>query len=150
MSSVPRLLPCSTEDGKACLLTSECDERSCLSCLADQMEAVQLKLGVELLGHVGAVLDDRNASPIELRFVVARLSEALRDALRVAASRGVRLGNATTAGQTEECPTYAPSGETCPACNKPIGSLEPVHRRMLVRVGVPPAVVYRHAGRCPR
>lgn len=94
MSSVPRLLPWTTEDGKACLLSTASGEGGYLSRLADEMEAVQLRLGAELLGHVVAVLDDSKASPTELRFVVARLSEALRDALRVAESRGLRLGMA--------------------------------------------------------
>ncbi|MBC9730820.1 hypothetical protein [Streptomyces sp. TRM68367] len=102
MSSVPRLLPWTTEDGKACLLSTEGDEHSYVSRLADQVEAVQLKMGTELLGHVTAVLDDRKASPAELRFVVSRLSEALRDSLRVAASRGARLGMPDTDGSDED------------------------------------------------
>ncbi|WP_236241665.1 hypothetical protein [Streptomyces sp. CC228A] len=94
MSSVARLLPWTTEDGKACLLSTDGAEGGYLSRLADEMEAVQLRLGAELLGHVGAVLEDPKASPTELRFMVARLSESLRDALRVAESRGLRLGMA--------------------------------------------------------
>jgi hypothetical protein len=62
-------------------------------------------------------------------------------------------GTATMASAEEsksEYMTYAPSGETCPECKKPIGTFEPARRGMLARVSGPPAVVYRHAGRCPR
>ncbi|MEI5102607.1 hypothetical protein RB200_33985 [Streptomyces sp. PmtG] len=55
------------------------------------MEAVQLGIGADLLEHARKLLDSRQVSPTELRFVAARLSEALSDALRVAESRGRRL-----------------------------------------------------------
>ncbi|MBC2907592.1 hypothetical protein [Streptomyces cupreus] len=45
--------------------------------------------------------------------------------------------------------TYAPSGETCSACMKPIKTLEQVHRGALERQSGAPVVVYRHL-RCRR
>lgn len=45
-------------------------------------------MGTELLGHAHALLDDRKANARELRFLAQRLCEALRDALRMAESRG--------------------------------------------------------------
>lgn len=48
-------------------------------------------MGAELLGHARALLDDRKADIGEVRFLSERLCEALRDALRVAESRGARL-----------------------------------------------------------
>lgn len=48
-------------------------------------------MGAQLLAHACALLDDRKASAGELRFLATRLTEALRDALRVAESRGERL-----------------------------------------------------------
>lgn len=49
-----------------------------------------------------------------------------------------------------EYTTYAPKGETCPACMKPVKSLEPVRRGRLERQSGPPVVVYRHAESCPQ
>ncbi|MFD4240814.1 hypothetical protein ACFWP3_04315 [Streptomyces sp. NPDC058525] len=45
--------------------------------------------------------------------------------------------------------TYAPSGETCPACMLPIGRLERVRRGELERASGSPVVVYRHVA-CPK
>ncbi|MFE5157860.1 hypothetical protein ACFRNT_04880 [Streptomyces sp. NPDC056697] len=55
------------------------------------MEAIQLKMGAEVLNHVRKILSDPKASATELRYAGARLSECLSDALRVAESRGARL-----------------------------------------------------------
>ncbi|MGW8557182.1 hypothetical protein [Streptomyces tubercidicus] len=52
------------------------------------MEAAQIEMGAELLGHARAMLDARQVSIGELRFLVERLIEALRDVLRIAESRG--------------------------------------------------------------
>ncbi|MFE9257911.1 hypothetical protein [Streptomyces sp. NPDC006879] len=43
-----------------------------------------------------------------------------------------------------EYTTYAPKGERCPACMKPIKSLAPVRRGLLGRREGPPVIVYRH------
>lgn len=43
-----------------------------------------------------------------------------------------------------EYTTYAPKGETCPACMKPIRSLDQARRGSLERQSGPPVVVYRH------
>ncbi len=48
-----------------------------------------------------------------------------------------------------EYTTYAPAGETCPACMKPIKPLERCRRGTLNRQSEPPVVAYRHLGRCP-
>jgi hypothetical protein len=45
--------------------------------------------------------------------------------------------------------TYAPKGEQCPACLKPIASLEAVRRGQLQRPPRPPVVVHRHVV-CPK
>lgn len=47
-----------------------------------------------------------------------------------------------------EYTTYAPPGETCPACLKPIKSLERVRRGTIERQSGAPFVVYRHR-ECP-
>lgn len=46
-------------------------------------------MGSQLVGHALALLPD--APPGDLRYLAERLTEALRDALRIAESRGRRL-----------------------------------------------------------
>ncbi|WP_039937828.1 hypothetical protein [Streptomyces himastatinicus] len=91
MSTQPRLLPWNGEAGKPCYLVPSEDGKGYLSRLADEMEAVQLRMGSELLGHARALLGNPKAEAGELRFLANRLVEALYDALRVAESRGERL-----------------------------------------------------------
>ncbi|WP_063729755.1 hypothetical protein [Streptomyces sp. RTd22] len=85
-----RLLPWSSPEGKPCYLSTD-DNNSRLSRKADEIEALQLDMGTQLLGHARALLDDEKAGNGELRFLACRLSEALTDALRIAESRGGRL-----------------------------------------------------------
>ncbi|MEV6578334.1 hypothetical protein AB0M92_09245 [Streptomyces sp. NPDC051582] len=59
--------------------------------LADDAEDSQLELGAELVDHALEVLTDSVAGPEELRLLTTDLTEALRDTLRVATSRGHRL-----------------------------------------------------------
>ncbi len=91
VSAQPRLLPWSGPAGKPCYLVSDADGAGYLSRLADEMEAVQLQMGTELIGHARLLLRDRKADARELRYLSNRLIEALQDALRVAESRGGRL-----------------------------------------------------------
>jgi hypothetical protein len=67
------------------------DNGSYLSRLADDLEAVQLTTGTDVLGLARKVLDDTNSPCTEVRFAGLRLAECLTDALRVAESRGMRL-----------------------------------------------------------
>lgn len=85
-----RLLPWAGPEGKPCFLSAD-GSGGYVSRLADDVEAVQLDIGAQLVGHAQALLDDPKAHPGELRFLSARLTEALCDALRVAESRGGRL-----------------------------------------------------------
>ncbi|MEU9485496.1 hypothetical protein AB0D83_17775 [Streptomyces decoyicus] len=48
-------------------------------------------MGVALLGHARARLNDRRVSNGELRFLGERLTEALHDVLRIAESRGAEV-----------------------------------------------------------
>ncbi|WP_167502682.1 hypothetical protein [Streptomyces malaysiensis] len=91
MSAQPRLLPWPGPAGKPCYLVSDTDGAGYLSRLADEMEAVQLQMGTELIGHARLLLRDRRADARELRYLSNRLIEALQDALRIAESRGRRL-----------------------------------------------------------
>ncbi|MDX3227290.1 hypothetical protein [Streptomyces sp. ME19-01-6] len=85
-----RLLPWSDPDGKPCYLAADSGD-SPLSRKADEIEALQLDMGAQLLSHAAALLADSKASSRELRFLAHRLTEALTDVLRVAESRGERL-----------------------------------------------------------
>lgn len=85
-----RLLPWTGEGGKPAYLSSG-DEGSFVSRLADNLESVQLGMAENLLGHVDKMVTDRTPSEVELLSIVSTMSQALRDALRVAHSRGDRL-----------------------------------------------------------
>lgn len=89
-SSELRLLPWSGPDGKPCYLSAD-DTAGYLSCLADNAEEIQLDFGTELLTHAREVLADATSDPEELRLLATDLTGALRDAVRVATSRGHRL-----------------------------------------------------------
>ncbi|AZS85383.1 hypothetical protein AB0465_19560 [Streptomyces griseoviridis] len=91
MSENPRLLPWPGPAGQRSYLVTDGGGRSRLSRLADQLEEAQLQAGDILLGHAADMLKDVDVNPWELRYLSACLHEALRDALRVAESRGDRL-----------------------------------------------------------
>ncbi|MBO3673538.1 hypothetical protein [Streptomyces sp. NEAU-YJ-81] len=101
MSAQPRLLPWPGPAGQPCYLVSEADGEGYLSRLADEMEAIQLQMGAELIGHARLLLRDRKADARELRYLTNRLIEALQDALRVAESRGRRLPAADEDGPAQ-------------------------------------------------
>ncbi|MEV0777933.1 hypothetical protein ACIBLA_27020 [Streptomyces sp. NPDC050433] len=101
MSTQARLLPWPGEDGQRSYLVTD-DGQSYLSTLANEMEEVQLQTGVTLLDHAAAMLRDDKVSTRELCFLSTRLSEALRDALRVAESRGSRLPSPNEEDEPED------------------------------------------------
>ncbi|WP_342751767.1 hypothetical protein [Streptomyces cahuitamycinicus] len=80
-----RLLPWSGPEGKASYLITD-GRGGRLSRLADVIEATQIDMGAQLLAHAEDLLPD--ATEVQLRFLAERLTEALRDILRVAESRG--------------------------------------------------------------
>ncbi|MFJ8631598.1 hypothetical protein [Streptomyces sp. NPDC093568] len=81
-----RLLPWTGEGGKPCYLGTDGTGR--LSRVADAVECVQLGMADELLEHAADILADRRATPAQLRFLLARMREALTDVRRIAESRG--------------------------------------------------------------
>ncbi|WP_327704441.1 hypothetical protein [Streptomyces decoyicus] len=88
----PRLLPWTGPEGKPCYLLTDRDGGP-VSDRADQVEAIQLKMTVGLLDHAQALIDDPAVDVRQLRFLSAQLSAALRDAVRVAQSRGALSGS---------------------------------------------------------
>ncbi|MFI6639637.1 hypothetical protein [Streptomyces sp. NPDC050504] len=98
---IARLLPWAGPEGKPCYVLTD-DAGGYVSRIADQVEAVQLGMGNELLGHARELIDDPKVDAAQLRFLSARLTEALSDAVRVAESRGARLPEGPeTAGEEE-------------------------------------------------
>ncbi|WP_405854399.1 hypothetical protein OG361_16860 [Streptomyces sp. NBC_00090] len=85
-----RLLPWTGPDGKPCYLSTD-DEDSHLSRLADRTEALQLGRAEDLVSHALEVLADEVTELEKLLQLAAGLTEALKDALRAATSRGHRL-----------------------------------------------------------
>ncbi|MCX4866509.1 MULTISPECIES: hypothetical protein [unclassified Streptomyces] len=82
-----RLLPWSGPDGKSCYLSTD-DSGGYMSRLADNIEALQLDSATELLEEALEPLGNQDAEPNDLRHLAHDLASALRDVLRVAASRG--------------------------------------------------------------
>lgn len=87
----PRLLPWSNLDGDPCYLVTDDTGTGRVSRLADDIEAVQLGMADDLLGHAVDLLGDRKATAPQLRYLAACLAEALHDVHRIARSRGARL-----------------------------------------------------------
>ncbi|MFF2726511.1 hypothetical protein ACFVS9_01205 [Streptomyces sp. NPDC058008] len=84
-----RLLPWAGPEGKPCYVLG--DGTGHVSRVADDIESVQLGMAAELLHHAADMLDDRPVTVMQLRYVVARMAESLRDVHRIAESRGERL-----------------------------------------------------------
>jgi hypothetical protein len=84
-----RLLPWSSPEGKPCYLFG--DGTGYVSRVADNVESVQLGMAAELLDHAADMLADRQVTSVQLRFLAARMAEALCDVHRIAESRGARL-----------------------------------------------------------
>ncbi|WP_446044968.1 ATP-binding protein [Streptomyces olivaceus] len=85
-----RVLPGVGVHGRSAVLFT--DGTGPVSRLADHMEAVQLGLGKRLLGRALHVLEECRPDFGELHRLAAQLTDALADALFIAASRGTRLG----------------------------------------------------------
>ncbi|QNE77199.1 hypothetical protein F0344_23630 [Streptomyces finlayi] len=84
-----RLLPWAGAEGKPCYVLG--DGTGYVSRMADGVESVQLGMAGDLLGHAADLLADRKVTGVELHFLASRLSESLREVVRVAESRGSRL-----------------------------------------------------------
>jgi hypothetical protein len=91
-----RRLPWDSPEGKSCFLSTS-DDNSVMSRLADAVETAQLVQAHRVLAEADEVLDipPRKLSVAQARHILARMQEALSDALRVAESRGGRLGTST-------------------------------------------------------
>lgn len=60
------------------------------------------------------------------------------------------MTTADTDAERWEYTTYAPKGETCPSCLKPIKSLEVCRRGTLARLDTSPIVAYWHMDCVPQ
>lgn len=89
----PRLLPWTGTYGQPCYLST--DGTGPASRLADRIENVQLGLADKLLNRARDLLTEHWSPPTtELGHLAAQLTDALRDALLIAESRGTRLAPA--------------------------------------------------------
>ncbi|MEU5211860.1 hypothetical protein [Streptomyces sp. NPDC020742] len=88
-----RLLPWTAPGDKPCYLVTDQDG-GFLSRYADEVEELQLGMSEGLLEHARVLIDDPAADARQLRFLSVQLSAALRDAVRVAESRGARAADA--------------------------------------------------------
>ncbi|MDQ8704186.1 hypothetical protein RCO28_17070 [Streptomyces sp. LHD-70] len=86
-----RLLPWSSPEGKPCYLIGDGTGSSHVSRVADNIESVQLDMADELLDHAADMKADEQVTDAQLRFLVDRMTESLRDVCRIAVSRGARL-----------------------------------------------------------
>ncbi|MET8981782.1 hypothetical protein ABZX85_39940 [Streptomyces sp. NPDC004539] len=86
----PRLLPWANDYNKPCYLVTG-SRPGYVSRLADRVEAAQLDMADGLLEHAEDLVDDEKTTPDQLRFLVARMGEALTDVCRIAVSRGERI-----------------------------------------------------------
>ncbi|MFI7287053.1 hypothetical protein ACIBRY_10445 [Streptomyces anulatus] len=85
-----RLLPWTGTGGKPCYVVG--DGTGHVSRMADDVESIQLDMADELLGHAADLLNgDETATGQQVRFLADRLTESLRQIVRVAESRGSRL-----------------------------------------------------------
>ncbi|MFD0209356.1 hypothetical protein ACFVH9_09535 [Streptomyces hirsutus] len=84
-----RLLPWPGPEGKPCYLLTDGSGR--LSRAADTAESIQLDMAGDLLAHLTDMLDDEHVTAVQLRYLLARMNEALTDVCRIAESRGARL-----------------------------------------------------------
>lgn len=104
----PRLLPWSNLDGNPCYLVTDDTGTGRLARLADDIEAVQLGMADDLLGHAVDLLGDVEATAPQLHYLAACLAEALQDVHRIARSRGVRLSAPCDDEATGVAPGEAP------------------------------------------
>ncbi|MEW2618842.1 hypothetical protein [Streptomyces sp. NPDC048106] len=85
-----RLLPWTGPEEKPCYLIG--DGTGYVSRVADQVETVQLGMAGGLLAHATELLAEQpQLTREELRYLVRRLSESLKEVKRIADSRGARL-----------------------------------------------------------
>lgn len=96
-----RLLPWSDPMGRPCYLSTT-DGRGYVSRLADRVEAEQLDTGAEFIEYAGELLDGGKVTHDDLMYLAGGLTEALRNTLRIAKSRGERLTAAEDEGDTDK------------------------------------------------
>lgn len=91
--TVCRLLPWSTPEGKTAYLVTD-DPGGMLSLMADGVEETQIDTARQVLTLARQMLENHDVRMTgdEYAFVTRRLAECVSDLLRVAGSRGARLG----------------------------------------------------------
>jgi hypothetical protein len=128
--STLRRLPFNGPEGKPAFIPS--NSEGPISLLADALEAEQLEIGETILALVLPMLEVELTAD-EARYMLRRVTECLTDALRVAESRGQRLGlpdppgqSGSTCGATAPAPTDPSSAAEAAKFNEPC-QLTPGH-----------------------
>ncbi|MQY13876.1 hypothetical protein SRB5_40320 [Streptomyces sp. RB5] len=85
-----RLLPWSDPTGRPCYLRSSTGT-GYVSRLADRVEAEQLDTASEFIAYAAELLNDDDPQQEDLVYLAGGLTDSLRNALRIAESRGNRL-----------------------------------------------------------
>ncbi|MFB7633879.1 hypothetical protein ACFC0M_23455 [Streptomyces sp. NPDC056149] len=109
--TVGRLLPWVGADDQPCYLLTDLAGDGPVSRHADRIEALQLAMSLGLLDHAEPLIDDPSADAGQLRFLAAQLLAALRDAVRIAESRGERLAQHRQSTDTEDAEEGAGGAE---------------------------------------
>ncbi|MFJ2115624.1 MULTISPECIES: hypothetical protein [unclassified Streptomyces] len=87
-----RQLPWTDESGRPCYLSADGIGTGPVSRLADRVEAVQLAWAERLHEEALDLFAEGGPEELEVDCLAARLTDALRDVLVIAESRGLRLG----------------------------------------------------------
>ncbi|MFI1161459.1 divalent-cation tolerance protein CutA [Streptomyces sioyaensis] len=141
-----RLLPWTTPDGKTCIVVV--DGEGHVSRVADGMEAVQLDMADDLLGHAADMLADRKATFPELHYLARQLSGSLRDVRRVAESRGARLPRRAAGYRMTGILQVATATQSRAEAVQLAQSLVSARLAAGARIAGPVTSVFRHEGVC--
>lgn len=141
-----RLLPWTTPDGKTCIVVGDGD--GCVSRIADGMEAVQLDMAEDLLGHATDMLGDRKATFPELHYLASQLTGSLRDVRRVAESRGARLPRRGDGHRMTGFLQVSTATENRAEAVALAQSLVSARLAAGAQIAGPVASVFRHEGEC--
>ncbi|MFE6690758.1 hypothetical protein ACFVFQ_30335 [Streptomyces sp. NPDC057743] len=109
--AVGRLLPWAGADDQPCYLLTDLAGDGPVSRYADRIEALQLAMSLGLLDHAEPLIDDPSADAGQLRFLAAQLLAALRDAVRIAESRGERLAQYWESADAEDAGDVEDAGD---------------------------------------
>ncbi|MFI0907153.1 divalent-cation tolerance protein CutA [Streptomyces sioyaensis] len=141
-----RLLPVDDPGREDCIVVGDGD--GCVSGVADGMEAVQLDMAGDLLGHAADMLGDCKATFPELHYLARQLSGSLRDVRRVAESRGARLPRRGDGPRMTGFLQVSTATENRAEAVELAQTLVSAGLAAVARIAGPVAAVFRYEGGC--